>query len=200
MITLAVATIMEAAPCSAGATIHCSPDRSPGDRPLPLPGASLQPQMLWVLGVGWRPWRASIFYRRMMLGQAMLACSINPEAAASVGIRGRSCSAFVRAVSGAVGGVLIAPITSTELSDRRPDGCSRASRRRSSAGSGSSLGAVVGGLAWGCVSRWGPGSCRRDTKDAIALGLLVVFLVLRRKACWVSGVAERGWDRLVPAL
>lgn len=182
MITLAVATIVEA-----GALLFWGHDPLflrpfSGDRPIPILGASLQPQMLWVLGVGLAAMVAlQVFYRRTMLGQAMLACSINAEAAASVGINPRQIVllAFVLAAGfGAVGGVLIAPITGTSYQT----GVLMVLKGFAAAivgGMGSSLGAVVGGLALGLVESLGTGIVSSGYKDAIALGLLVVFLVLR---------------------
>jgi branched-chain amino acid transport system permease protein len=182
MITRAVATIVVA-----GALLLWGHDplflrQFSGDRPIPFLGASLQPQMLWVLGVGLAAMAAlQAFYRRTMLGQAMLACSINAEAAASVGINPRHIVllAFVLAAGfGAVGGVLIAPITSTSYQT----GVLMALKGFAAAivgGMGSSLGAVVGGLALGLVESLGTGIVSSGYKDAIALGLLVVFLVLR---------------------
>ena len=65
------------------------------------------------------------------LGQAMLACSINPTAAAAVGIDHRKVvlMAFVFAAGlGALGGVLIAPITTIAARNLTPN--ARALSRR----------------------------------------------------------------------
>ena len=191
MITLAVGTIMEAVAliCWGHDPLFLRPFS--GDRPLPFLGASLQPQMLWVLGVGLATMVAlQTFYRRTMLGQAMLACSINAEAAASLGVNPQQIVllAFVLAAGfGAVGGVLIAPITSTSYQT----GVLMVLKGFAAAiigGMGSSLGAVVGGLALGLVESLGTGIVSSGYKDAIALSLLVVFLVLRPQGL----LGERG--------
>jgi branched-chain amino acid transport system permease protein len=44
---------------------------------------------------------------------------------------------------------------------------------------GSSVGAVLGGISLGLVEAFGTGIISSGYKDALALGLLIVFLVIR---------------------
>ncbi len=182
MITLGVAIILETAALLLWGHEPIFLPSFSGDQPLPFFGATLQPQMLWVLGVALLAMVGlQLFYRYTMLGQAMLACSINADAAAAMGIDPRRMVllAFVLAAAlGALGGVLIAPITSTSYQV----GLLMALKGFAAAivgGMGSSLGAGVGGLALGLVESLGTGMVSSGYKDGIALGVLVVFLILR---------------------
>lgn len=182
MITLGVATILETAALLLWGHDPIFLPSFSGDQPLPFFGATLQPQMLWVLGVALLAMvTLQLFYRHTMLGQAMLACSINADAAAAMGIDPRRMVllAFGLAAGlGALGGVLIAPITSTSYQV----GLLMALKGFAAAivgGMGNSLGAVIGGLALGLVESLGTGMVSSGYKDGIALGVLVVFLILR---------------------
>ncbi|TAK82060.1 MAG: branched-chain amino acid ABC transporter permease [Betaproteobacteria bacterium] len=182
MITLGVSIILETAALLIWGTDPIFLSSFSGEAPIPFFGATLQPQMIWVLG-GTVAAMAALwaFYRYTIFGQAMLACSINVDAAASVGInRGRMVMvAFALAAAlGGLGGVLIAPITSTSYGI----GLIMALKGFAAAiigGMGSSLGAVIGGLALGLAEAFGTGLISSGYKDALALGLLIVFLVLR---------------------
>lgn len=182
MITLGVSIILETAALLLWGHDPIFLPSFSGDQPLPFFGATLQPQMLWVLAVALLAMVGlQLFYRHTMLGQAMLACSINADAAAAMGIDPRRMVllAFVLAAAlGALGGVLIAPITSTSYQV----GLLMALKGFAAAiigGMGSSLGAVIGGLALGLVESLGTGMVSSGYKDGIALGVLVVFLILR---------------------
>jgi branched-chain amino acid transport system permease protein len=182
MITLGVAIILETAALLLWGHDPIFLPSFSGDQPLPFFGATLQPQMLWVLGVAVLAMGAlQLFYRHTMVGQAMLACSINADAAAAMGIDPRRMVllAFVLAAGlGAIGGVLIAPITSTSYQV----GLLMALKGFAAGivgGMGNSLGAVIGGLALGLVESLGTGMVSSGYKDGIALGVLVVFLILR---------------------
>ncbi len=182
MITLGMSIIFEAAALLIWGTDPIFLPSFSGDSPISFFGATLQPQMLWVLGGAIVAMAAlQAFYRYTIFGQAMLACSINADGAASVGInRGRMVMvAFsLAAALGALGGVLIAPITSTSYSI----GLLMALKGFSAAiigGMGSSLGAVIGGIGLGLAEAFGTGLISSGYKDAIALGLLIVFLVFR---------------------
>lgn len=182
MITLGVSIVLETLAMLVWGTDPIFLPTFSGDNPITFFGATLQPQMLWVLGVALAAMLGlQAFYRFTMLGQAMLACSFNPIAAAAVGIDRRRIvlMAFVFAAAlGALGGVLIAPITTTGYSI----GLMMTLKGFAAAiigGMGSSLGAVVGGLALGLVESMSTGLISSGYKDAISLGILIVFLILR---------------------
>lgn len=182
MITLGVSIVLETAALLIWGTDPIFLPAFSGDTPIPLFGAMLQPQMIWVLaGTVAVMGALAVFYRYTIFGQAMLACSINADAASSVGInRGRMVTvAFCLAAAlGALGGVLIAPITSTSYSI----GLIMALKGFAAAvigGMGSSVGAVLGGISLGLVEAFGTGIISSGYKDALALGLLIVFLVIR---------------------
>lgn len=182
MITLGISIVLETVAMLIWGTDPIFLPTFSGENPIPFFGATLQPQMLWVLGVALTAMLAlQAFYRYTMMGQAMLACSYNAVAAASVGIDRRRIvlMAFVFAAAlGALGGVLIAPITTTGYSI----GLLMSLKGFAAAiigGMGSSLGAVIGGLALGLVESLSTGLVSSGYKDAISLGILVVFLILR---------------------
>jgi branched-chain amino acid transport system permease protein len=182
MITLGISIVLEAVALLVWGTDPIFLPAFSGEQPIPLFGATLQPQMLWVLGVSLLAMLGlHLFYRHTMLGQAMLACSINADAAASVGIdRARMVTvAFALAAGlGALGGVLIAPITTTGYSI----GLLMSLKGFAAAivgGMGSSLGAVIGGLALGLVESFSTGLVSSGYKDGLSLLVLMLFLIVR---------------------
>ena len=182
LITLGVAIFFQAAALIVFGhdPLHLAPFS--GDRPLRLLGATLLPQVLWIWG-----WLAivviglQIFYRRSRWGRAMLACSINPEAAAAVGIDVRRIvllSFVLAAALGGLGGVLIAPIASVSyrvgvLWSLKGFGAAVFG------GMGSASGALVGGLALGVFEALSTGFLSSGYRDAFTLGALILVLILR---------------------
>ncbi|MGE5640829.1 MAG: branched-chain amino acid ABC transporter permease [Clostridia bacterium] len=159
--------------------IHRLPAFS-GDAPLSLLGATLLPQVLWVLGVsaatvaalGW-------FYRRTLAGKAMLAVSHNRLAAELVGIRPRSvllASFALSAALGSLAGVLVAPIAFTSWDAGTMLGL-KGFAAAILGGLGSSAGAVAGGLALGLVEALGAGYLSSAYKDVFAFVLILAALV-----------------------
>jgi branched-chain amino acid transport system permease protein len=182
MITLGIGFVLEALALLIWGTDPIFLPTFSEDVPLPFFGATLQPQMLWVLGVAMVAMLAlQAFYRFTMAGQAMLACACNPIAAAAVGIDRRRVVllAFVFASGlGALGGVLIAPITTTGYNI----GLMMTLKGFAAAtigGMGSSAGAVLGGLALGLVESLSTGLVSSGYKDALSLAVLILFLILR---------------------
>src|SRR5262245_46159875 len=88
-----------------------------GDTPIAVLGATLLPQSLWVLGVSLAIVLAlAWFFTRTLQGKAMLATSCNKLAAQLVGVPVRRillASFGLSAALGALGGILVAPITNT---------------------------------------------------------------------------------------
>jgi branched-chain amino acid transport system permease protein len=160
--------------------VHSLPPFS-GDQPLHLLGATVLPQSLWVLGVaGLAVAALSWFFGRTLFGKAMLATSFNPLAAQLVGISTRKVlfvSFGLAAMLGALGGVLIAPITFTSYDSGIMLGL-KGFAAAMLGGLGSFGGAVLGGLLLGLAESLGAGFLSSAYKDAIAFVVILGVLFL----------------------
>ena len=150
-----------------------------GETPFLIGGATLLPQSLWVLGVaagvvagvGW-------FFGRTAMGKAMLASSHNKLAAELVGINTRQVlllSFVLSGALGAVGGVLVAPITYTAYDAGIMLGL-KGFVAATLGGLGSGLGAVVGGLLLGVLEAMTAGYISSAYKDAMPFVLILLVL------------------------
>ncbi len=151
-----------------------------GETPINLFGAVLMPQSLWVIGIalavivglGW-------FFNRTIHGKAMLATSYNTLAAQLVGIGIKKvllASFALSAMLGAIGGIVVTPITFTSYDV----GIMLGLKGLSAAvlgGLGNGMGAVVGGLIVGIAEAMGAGYISSAYKDAIAFIIILVVLV-----------------------
>ena len=165
-----------------------------GERAINIAGATLVPQTLWVIGVTllivaalW--W----FYERTLLGKAVLATSYNPLAAKLVGIDTRAVlllSFGLSAALGAVGGILITPISLTSADAGVMLGLKGFSASILG-GLGSALGAVAGGLVLGIVEALGAGYVSSAYKDAIAFVIILAVLFARPQGLFGRIGAER---------
>ena len=111
-------------------------------------------------------------------GKAMLATAANRLAARLVGINTSAVvglSFMISAAIGAVGGILVAPITLTNY-DVGTLLALKAFAAAMLGGMGNPLGAVVGGLLLGLLEAFGAGYVSSQYKDAVAF--LVILLVL----------------------
>jgi branched-chain amino acid transport system permease protein len=158
--------------------IHALPAFS-GSEPIPIGGATVLPQSLWVLGgaavavlaLGW-------FFNRTLYGKAMRATAINPLAARLMGIstRGVMRTSFALAAAlGALGGVLTAPITFTSTDIGVMLGL-KGFAAAMLGGLGSFGGAVAGGLLLGLIEGLGAGFISSAYKDAIAFVVILAVL------------------------
>jgi len=150
-----------------------------GDDPILILGAALLPQSLWVLGftlitvLG-----LFLFFNRTTLGKAVLATSINRLAAQLVGLNVDAIlllSFALSAAIGALGGILITPITLTSYDA----GTMLALKGFAAAilgGFGSPFGAVLGGLIVGLAEALTAGYLSSAYKDAV--GFLIILVVL----------------------
>lgn len=147
--------------------------------PIFLSGAMLLPQSLWVFGVTaivvvllW------YFFARTLAGKAMLATSYNRVAAELTGINTNwvlLMSFALAAATGALGGILIAPITLTSYDVGIMLGL-KGFVAAVVGGLGSGLGAVVGGLLVGVLEAMGAGYISSAYKDAIPFVLILLIL------------------------
>ena len=150
-----------------------------GDTPLLIGGAAVLPQSVIVLfGTGIIVLILWLFVTKTLLGKAMLATAANQLAARLVGIhtdRIVGLSFAVSAAIGAIGGILVTPITLTSYDV----GTLLALKGFAAAmlgGMGNPLGAVLGGLIVGLLEALGAGYVSSAYKDAI--GFLVILGVL----------------------
>lgn len=152
-----------------------------GDGVIPLGGAVISRQGLWVLGVTVLVMLLLyLFFNRTLLGRAVLACGLNRYGATLIGIDARQMSLLsfgLSAALGALGGALIAPISlaGPEMGVVGLKGFAAAVI----GGLGSSPGAVLGGLTLGVLEALGAGYISSAYKDAIAFVLLIGVLLVR---------------------
>lgn len=172
---------------------HSLPSFS-GDQPLSILGATLLPQSLWVLGAA----AAAIvflwwFFNRTVFGKGILAASHNRLAAQLVGVDVKKvlmASFALAAFLGAVGGIVVTPITFTDYET----GVMLGLKGFSAAvlgGLGSGTGAVVGGLVVGISEAMAAGYISSAYKDAIAFLIILLVLVFMPNGLFAAPTAER---------
>ncbi|MCA1910083.1 MAG: branched-chain amino acid ABC transporter permease [Magnetospirillum sp.] len=177
-----------------GKDIHSLPHFS-GETPLNLMGATLMPQSLWVMGIS----AALIlvmawFFNATLAGKAMLATAYNALAARLMGVDTKwvLLSAFaLSALLGAVGGIVVTPITFVSYES----GIMLGLKGFSAAvlgGLGNGIGAVAGGLILGVVEAMSAGYISSAYKDAIAFIIILVVLVARPNGLF----GKKGIDRV----
>lgn len=164
-----------------------------GETPIPVLGAVIQPQTVWVLAV------TLIFMllfqlllSRTLLGKALRACALNRRAAGIIGINVRTMSLLsfaMAAALGAIGGIVIAPLTLTSYDVGVMLGL-KGFVAAAMGGLSNQAGAVAGGFALGILEAFGAAYISSAYKDAIALLIFFVFLLLRAKDL-ASAEAER---------
>lgn len=176
-----------------GKNTHSLPAFS-GDTPIEILGATLMPQSLWVLGVTavvvvvlW------YFFNRTLTGKAMLATSFNRVAAELVGINTNGVlfmSFAMSAALGALGGILITPITLTSYDVGIMLGL-KGFVAAVLGGLGNGLGAVVGGLLVGVLEAMGAGYLSSAYKDAIPFVLILFILFFMPRGLFGAKVTDR---------
>ncbi len=176
-----------------GKNTHSLPAFS-GDTPIEILGATLMPQSLWVLGVTavvvvvlW------YFFNRTLTGKAMLATSFNRVAAELVGINTNGVlfmSFAMSAALGAMGGILITPITLTSYDVGIMLGL-KGFVAAVLGGLGNGLGAVVGGLLVGVLEAMGAGYLSSAYKDAIPFVLILFILFFMPRGLFGARVTDR---------
>lgn len=150
-----------------------------GDTPIQILGATLMRQSLWILGVTalvvvglW------YFFSRTLTGKAMLATSFNRTAAELVGINTNwvlFMSFAMSAALGALGGILVTPITMTSYDVGIMLGL-KGFVAAVVGGLGNGLGAVLGGLLVGVLEAMGAGYVSSAYKDAMPFVLILFIL------------------------
>ncbi|MES0363608.1 MAG: branched-chain amino acid ABC transporter permease, partial [Desulfobacteria bacterium] len=162
-----------------------------GRDPINFLGAVILPQSLWVVGfLVAVVITLTLFFDRTILGKALRACAVNPNASSLVGINVKYMilvSFAMSAAIGAVGGIVITPISLMEY-DRGAMLAVKGFAACVLGGMGSFYGAVMGGLIIGLIESLGAGLISSGYKDAFAL--LVLLFVLFLKPSGLFGSAE----------
>jgi branched-chain amino acid transport system permease protein len=162
-----------------------------GRDPINFLGAVVMPQGLWVVGfLVAVVIFLTLFFDRTILGKALRACAVNPNASSLVGINVKYMilvSFALSAAIGAVGGIVITPIALMEY-DRGAMLAVKGFAACVLGGMGSFPGAVIGGLIIGLIESLGAGLISSGYKDAFAL--LVLLFVLFLKPSGLLGSVE----------
>jgi branched-chain amino acid transport system permease protein len=165
-----------------------------GAEPWMVGGAAVLPQSVLVLiGAAIIVVALWIFITRTLAGKAMVATAANRLAARLVGIntdRIVGLSFAVSAAIGAIGGILVAPITLTNYDI----GTLLALKGFAAAmlgGMGSPLGAVAGGLIVGLLEALSAGYISSAYKDAVAFLVILGVLFVMPRGLFGRAAVER---------
>lgn len=161
---------------------------------LSVGGAVLLTQSLWILGIAALLVTAlGLFFTRTALGKALLATSMNKDAASMVGIKTGAILTLafgIAALLGAVAGVIVAPITFTAYDIGIMLGL-KGFIAAAIGGLGSSTGAILGGLLLGLAEAYTAGYISSDYKDAVPFVLILVILFFLPNGLLGSRAVER---------
>lgn len=173
--------------------IHSLPAFS-GSAPIHALGATIQSQSLWVIGGAFAVFAGLwLFFTRTLLGRAVLATSNNRLAAQLVGINTKfimTLSFALSAAIGALGGVLVTPITLTSYDV----GLALALKGFAGAmlgGMGNPKGAFVGGLMLGLLEALTAGYLSSQYKDAAAFVVILAVLFFMPQGLFGRKSTER---------
>jgi branched-subunit amino acid ABC-type transport system permease component len=153
-----------------------------GDGVFTFLGAVLPYQSLWVWGATAALLFGTFWFLKFTaVGRAVRACAINPQAARLMGINTERMSMVVLTASGASGalaGVVIAPIALASWSAGFDYGL-KGFIGAIIGGFRSPTLAVLGGLGISVVESLAAGYISSESKDAIAYGALLIYLLVR---------------------
>ena len=150
--------------------------------PIHLGGATIIPQSLWVVGTTGALLALTYFiFEYTYWGKALRACVVNKFAARLMGINPRNMSLFAfvfSAALGALGGIVIAPITYVTYDMGLMLGL-KGFVAAVLGGLSSTPGAVIGGLALVILESLGAGLLSSGYKDGISFVILLLVLFLK---------------------
>jgi branched-chain amino acid transport system permease protein len=165
-----------------------------GEAPIGILGLRVPAQGLWIAGTAVIVILALWFVlSRTMLGKQLRACAENPMAARLMGIdvaRMTLLSFAMAAMIGAIGGIVLAPITSLQF-DSGQFFTIFGFIAVAIGGMGSFIGAVVGGLVLGVAEQLAAGYVSSLFSNALAVILLLLVLLWRPSGLFATGVARR---------
>ena len=165
-----------------------------GDTPLSFFGASMHPQSIWILSITLvLLCLLKFFFARTIYGKAMLACSFEKKAAYLVGINVQRMVLFsfmISALVGAIGGVILTPLTMTSFDVGILLGL-KGFAACILGGLGNPFGAAAGGLILGVLESFGAGLVSSAYKDAITFIVLLLLLFVKPSGLFGQAEVER---------
>jgi branched-chain amino acid transport system permease protein len=184
IITIGLSIVMQEAMLHLWDEKVCSLPYFTGDAGSSIPclGASIQPQVLWVLGtVVVVVVLLQAFLQYTLPGRGMRACSSNPEAAMLAGINIRKMRTLSFALSaglGALAGCVISPITMTQYEMGGPLAI-KGFAAAILGGLGNPMAAVAGGLILGLLEAFSVSVLPAAYKDVCSFVVLLLLLFVR---------------------
>lgn len=176
-----------------GRNFHSYPSFS-GEQPVELFGALIPSQGLWVFAaLVLTSLLLHLFFRRTRLGKAVEATFANRYAAEIIGINvGRILLIcfMISAVIGAVGGVLMTPVTLTHFELGVPLAL-KGFCAAIVGGLTSPFGAIAGGLLLGSAEALAGGYVSSAYQDAVAFVVIIVMLLIRPQGIFGRQAVER---------
>ena len=164
-----------------------------GEKSLAIGQAVVSPQAIWVVGtLVVLAVALYLFFDRTMPGKALQACAINPSAARMMGISVETMAlvAFgLAAALGAVAGIVTTPLTTTSYDIGIPMAV-KGFVAALVGGLNRIEGVLLGGIVLGVLESMAAGLISSGFKDAIALVILILVLLLRPGG--LLGGAEAG--------
>jgi branched-chain amino acid transport system permease protein len=168
------------------------PAFSSGDA-IDVGGAVLVPQSLWIFGItALMVIGVYFFYGHTSFGKAMRAVAVNKHGARLVGINVNRMVVWAFGISaalGAVGGIIVAPVTLASYDMGTMLGL-KGFCAAILGGLGSGGGAIVGGLILGVLESLGAGLISSAYKDAIAFVVMLLILFIRPSGLFGGGVTD----------
>jgi branched-chain amino acid transport system permease protein len=153
-----------------------------GHSSVPLLGAAVPLQVLWIMGVAAVVIVALYWwFNRTLFGLAMRSCAENRLGAQFVGINVRlmvTASFAMSSALGALAGIVAAPLTFVSFDGGLILGI-KGFVAAILGGSGTYLGPIIGGLALGVLENVSAGYISSTYKDSIAFAVLILILTLR---------------------
>lgn len=176
-----------------GKQYHTLPNFS-SDEPIRIFGAAVNSQSFWVIAIGaLLVVSLVLFFNRTLIGKAILATSMNQDAARLVGIKTSvilMLAFMLSALLGSIAGIIVAPITFTAYDIGIMLGL-KGFVAAALGGLGSGVGAIVGGLALGIVEAMTAGYISSDYKDAVAFSMILLVLFFMPRGLFGSKIVER---------
>lgn len=165
-----------------------------GEAPIDLFGVRIVPQTFWIFGSAAAAIATLWFVlNRTVTGKALRACADNPSAARLMGIdvpRMTLISFTVAAAIGALGGILVAPVTSLQFDTGRAF-TNAGFMAVAIGGLGSFVGSIGGGFLLGVTSQMAAAYISSLFSNALTLCLLLAVLLWRPNGLFSSRYAGR---------